>query len=230
LQRLAEIAVQALSEFAFVFAVDDDGALACEGAASRDPALQWCVERMREMPSAAPPPRGVERARLNLETVVMTLAHEDDPVHVADKRLIEAMRAASPRHALATPLLFGGTVLGVLLLSRRDEAFASDDVVLAEEVARRVGVFLENARLRRAERSALEARDAVLAVVAHDLRGHLATVSLHAQVLARRGSGGDPRILESAAAIRSAVERAAVLIDDLLDTAMPAERVPPPTR
>ncbi len=64
--------------------------------------------------------------------------------------------------------------------SRRDRSpgYDSDDLRLAEELADRASLWIDNARLYFVAQGAIRARDDVLGVVAHDLRNPLNTVAL----------------------------------------------------
>jgi signal transduction histidine kinase len=89
---------------------------------------------------------------------------------------------------------------------------------LLEEVGRRAALALENARLYRAAERAIQARDDVLGVVAHDIRNPLSTIIM--QVTLMRRSEAQPERIERAAT------RITRLIQDLLDvTHMEAGRL-----
>ncbi len=95
---------------------------------------------------------------------------------------------------------------------RYDEA----DLRLAEEVARRGALSLENARLYASAERAIAVRDEVLALVAHDLRNPLGTIQVHAQTQRRMLDPGS-RAWSAADRIVQAVRRMDRLIQDLLD-------------
>ena len=75
----------------------------------------------------------------------------------------------------------------------------------------------EVTRLYDTARRATQARDDVLAVVAHDLRNPLGTILMHAALLRRRGAEPDRRSERPAQAITGAATRMNKLIQDLLD-------------
>jgi signal transduction histidine kinase len=88
---------------------------------------------------------------------------------------------------------------------------------MAEELARRASLALDNAQLYEVAQRAIRARDQVLGVVAHDLRSPLGTILMQGQLL-RRPDGSPERTTRRAADI---IERGACrmnrLIQDLLD-------------
>lgn len=127
--------------------------------------------------------------------------------------------------ALHVPLPARGRVLGALTLVSigAGRAHGPADVSLAEEVARRAGLALDNACIHERAKEAARLRDTVLGVVAHDLRDPLSVVLLQAQ---------------RARATLDVVQRNALwmtrLVRDLLDVArldggaIPVERAPVP--
>lgn len=126
--------------------------------------------------------------------------------------------------ALHVPLPARGRVLGALtLVSVGARAYGPADVALAEEVARRAGLAIDNACIHTRAKEAARLRDTVLGVVAHDLRDPLSVVLLQAQ---------------RARATLDVVQRNALwmtrLVRDLLDVArldggvIPVERAPVP--
>jgi signal transduction histidine kinase len=119
---------------------------------------------------------------------------------------------------LAVPVISHGAVVGAVTLfyADSDRRYGPSDVGLAEELARRVAIAQENARLLAEARHAAHVRDEVLSIVAHDLRNPLATVATAAAVLTRIPDQPE-RSRRLLASVQSSVERAERLIGDLLD-------------
>ena len=131
-------------------------------------------------------------------------------------RLIETF---GPQSAILVPLIARGRIIAVLSIvsCRADRRYAAEDLLLAEELARRASLALDNARLYEDAQRAIQTRDQVLGIVAHDLRNPLGTILMQASLL-RLGIGGQEG-MSSAPADR--IERAATrmnrIIQDLLD-------------
>jgi signal transduction histidine kinase len=132
------------------------------------------------------------------------------------RRAVEALDVQS---LLVVPLLARGKILGgiALVSTRPGRRYAPSDVRLAEELAHRAALSLENARLYRVAQQAIRARDDVLAIVAHDLRNPLGTVLLQTAVLRMQWPDPDPRVQRSIDNIDRAATRLDRLIQDLLD-------------
>lgn len=118
---------------------------------------------------------------------------------------------------IQVPIESSARTLGVLSLALDDQhtrRFAEDDLALAQAVAARVGLALENARLYRSALAAKGLRDEMLGIVSHDLRTPLNAIHLAAQLLARRHTGVELTM------ISRAIERANRLVQDLLTAAL----------
>ncbi len=120
------------------------------------------------------------------------------------------------RSFMVVPLIARGRTLGVLVFASTDLArrYDAHDVKLAEALAHRAALAVDNAHRYQVANDAARHRDEVLRVVAHDLRVPLSSISLAAQLLRRRL--GVPEI-EKLERIMRAVDRAGRLIQDLMD-------------
>ena len=133
---------------------------------------------------------------------------------------LQLLRGLDPSSFIIVPLIARGQPLGTLAFgaSHGSRRYGHSDVRLAEALASRAALALDNARLHASLERAICARDEVLGLVAHDLRNPLNSINLSAQVLERRfskeGAGENKKTAEN---IRSSAQRANRLIEDLLD-------------
>ena len=121
-----------------------------------------------------------------------------------------------PRSAMVVPLQLSGRLIGGLSLvcSESDRCYGPADLELAEELAGRAALAVDNARLFLQARQATRARDEMLAVVAHDLRNPLNTISMAADMLVETAPAPQRR---QADIVRRSAERMNRLIQDLLE-------------
>lgn len=144
------------------------------------------------------------------------LAEEHCPMRLA----IETGEVQVAPSVLAVPLVARGKTRGAIGLIRGPGGrhHGPHDVVLAEELARRVALAADNLYLYHDARQALRTRDQVLAVVSHDLRNLLNPIAISAAQLLAGSASGVPegRLLE---VIRRSVDQMDRLIQDLLDVA-----------
>jgi signal transduction histidine kinase/PAS domain-containing protein len=120
---------------------------------------------------------------------------------------------------LSVPLFAHGQRIGTMtfLSCTPGRVFDPHDMRVAEELAVRAGLAIDNARLYREARRAVQVRDDVLGIVAHDLRNPLNAILVQSQMLGRRGGEPERRSQRPVDAIRRNAKRMNRLIEDLLD-------------
>jgi signal transduction histidine kinase len=108
------------------------------------------------------------------------------------------LRRLGLRSLLTLPLVGGGRRLGAMTFGRTvtsSRQSTVDDLTLAEDLAGRVALALDNARLCEALRQAVQLRDDFLAATVHDLNNPLTVVTGQAQLLRQqlaRAAAGAP--------------------------------------
>jgi signal transduction histidine kinase len=135
---------------------------------------------------------------------------------------LQILRAVDPRSVLGVPLLIRGQLLGVLVFisSTPSRVYGPADLRLAETLAERAALAIENGRLYQAAVHATRLRDEVLGVVAHDLRNPLTAIQMQANALKRKGAEPERRNLKPKDTILRAADRMNRQIGDLLDISM----------
>jgi len=127
---------------------------------------------------------------------------------------------------LVMPLKARGRILGGMsFISSGNRRFAESDMPLAEELAQRAGLALDNCLLynearvaREAAEAANMAKDRFLAMLSHELRTPLSPV-LHSVTLLEGETEVSDTVREALSTIRRNIQLEARLIDDLLDLA-----------
>jgi signal transduction histidine kinase len=139
-----------------------------------------------------------------------------------DEAHAATLRAAEISGMMVVPLIARGRILGALTFVTTDPGrrYAAHDLAIAQEIAHRAAIAMDNARLYEQSQRATRARDEMLAVVAHDLRNPLSAVLLSLDILLRAFAGDDRRkSARQLATIQRAANQMKRLISDLLDTA-----------
>jgi PAS domain S-box-containing protein len=130
------------------------------------------------------------------------------------------LRTIGPRSIMGLPLLIRGQLQGVLILISTSRAYRDEDLRVAEALAERAALAIENGRLYQASVHAAQLRDEVLGVVAHDLRNPVAAILMQATALDRAQTEGEDRTQKAAQRIVRAADRMNRLIGDLLDVSL----------
>lgn len=131
---------------------------------------------------------------------------------------IAATRQLAPTGYLVVALRARGRILGVLSLGISESGRGLDaaDVALAEEVAYRAALALDNARLYRELQDANRLKDEFLGTVSYELRTPLNAVLGWARMIHTRSLDA-PSEQRAIGAIERNAEMQATLIDELLD-------------
>lgn len=113
------------------------------------------------------------------------------------------------------------TALITVVSASPERRFGAMHVPLAEELASRVALAVDNATFYREAQRAADVRDRLLAIVSHDLRNPLSAIKMSAETLVRPMAPHESaaRVSRSSRVILHAVEHMERLIRDLLDLA-----------
>ncbi len=222
---LARLAVPRLCDYCLIDEVEEGGALRRIAIAHRDPERERFLYRTVRHADGDPTDAARHPVLHALHTgrsVLVPLVDEtgrDDIAHDEEHRA--RLRALALHSYIVVPLTARGKALGAITLAAAESrrSFGPADLSLAEEVARRAALALDNARLYREARRALRAREHLLAVVSHELRNPLAGILLQATALLDdpASTAAAPAVREGLGWIVRSVEQSRRLIDDLLD-------------
>src|SRR5581483_3357726 len=165
-------------------AVAVNRALAVTPRSSTSDVLNVLVQEVRALTRA----RGAAfcRADPHEAWVLSGLSRPDDAA------LLDRLEAASlpllERDLVGVRVGYGERTLGNLFVAEKEggHPFTPYDRAMLEELAERVGISLEIARLNQSAQEAVRSRDMLLAVVAHDLRSPLSAISVSSAMLTRK--------------------------------------------
>jgi serine phosphatase RsbU (regulator of sigma subunit) len=151
LRNVAELAVPDIADWCAVDLVDEDGDRQPVAVAHADHEMIRRAEELRQYePDRLDPERGMGRVLHTGEPVLY--AQIPDAMLAAaavDERHLELLRAVGMRSAAIVPMRTGNRSLGALTLVNAESRRTLDrfDLQLAEQVAARAAVAIENARL-----------------------------------------------------------------------------------
>lgn len=224
LQRLADLTVPALADWCAVSSVADDGTIRIAAVSHVDPSklpvARELVERFPPDPTSTfGAPNVIRTGKPELWTHLEDALTAKDAFDPEQLRMLRGLGFAS---YLIVPLSARGRVFGTLSLisANPERRYGQSALDVAENLAARAGLAIDNARLFREAQHAIRLREQVLAVVSHDLRNPLAAVHLAAAFIARQSRAtADARLLKQAETIERATERMDRMLGDLLDLA-----------
>jgi PAS domain S-box-containing protein len=186
LARVASLLVPRVADWCVVDVVEN-GRLVNLAVTHADPEKSAIAREDRQKnPPPLDEPRGIGevlrtgRAALYPDvTDAMLVEGARDAAHLA------LLRRVGMRSVLIAPLRTHGKPFGALTLvsSQPGRRYDEQDLAFAEELARRAGFAIENARAYRDARAAIKIRDEFLSIAGHELKTPLAALKLQLESL-----------------------------------------------
>ena len=221
-QELARLAVPELADYCLIDEVEADGGTRRVAVAHADPQGEAALLRDERNPADADPEtRPVLRVvRTGEPLLVRQVTPEVLDRLSHDDRHRTRFGRTRPASFLIVPLRARGRTLGAITLvrARAGRRYDTADLAVAEEMARRAALAIDNARLYADAREAVHARNAVLGIVSHDLRNPLTAIQLQAETTLAE-PGLSPYAREGMEGVVRAADGMDRMIRDLLDVA-----------
>ena len=151
LRNVAAIAVPELADWCTVQLLDEDGSIRQVAAAHVDPAKVRLAQELQErFPTDPETPTGSSGViRTGQTEVTPEITDELIEVAVADPELRQVVKDLGLRSTIIAPLRAHGRVFGAVTFVSAESGrrFGDEDIQLVEELARRAGTAVDNARL-----------------------------------------------------------------------------------
>lgn len=142
---------------------------------------------------------------------------------LTDDRLQRILLELQPRARITVPVRTREGTIGAItfVLAESGRRYTRDDLVLAEDLARRAALAIESARLYQEAQVALAMRDEFLSVAAHELKTPITSLRGFAQLTVRaldqEGDLDHRRLRQALAVVDSQSEKLTRLVSQLLD-------------
>lgn len=221
LAKLTRLALPTLGDWCVIDLVEEDGSVHRAAVAHVDPEKDSLVQALASQPPDWGSPQPAARVLRSGEPLLIESFTADElRTFSRDDENLQVVEAIGVSSALAVPMAARGNTIGVITcaLSSPGRRYGPTDVALAQELARRAAMAIDNARMFQREKEAVERREDFLAVAAHELNTPVTSLKLLVQGLLRRDT---PIRSESLKTTLSMVERQIVRlarqIDGLLD-------------
>ncbi len=220
LVRLAECATRILADYCVTYRLEADGQILRIGLAHADPAKQSLVETLvRAGPPSLRDAHGVGAVICTGQPVLAPDISADYLESAAQNgEHLDVLRQLSPRSSIIVPLKARGRTLGgaaFVTTELSDRRYDEADLSLANDLAGRVALLIDNARLYEEAQAANQAMEDMLSVVAHDLRNPLNTIVTAGSLLDLPLAEDERR--NTTLTISRAADRMKRLLNDLLD-------------
>jgi PAS domain S-box-containing protein len=220
LSELAELAVPHIADWCAVDMLDEDGLPRLLSVAHVDKEkVEIARELRRRYPLEPGAPHGVPNVlRTGEPELYSEITDSGVAAYAADSEQLELIRYLGVKSGMIVPLVARGRTLGAITFMIADSGrrYGPGDLALAQELAHRAALAIDNARLYGEAQAANRLRDEFLATVSHELRTPLNAILGWAQLLREGkldadGSSNAFEVIERNAKIQAS------LIEDILD-------------
>jgi PAS domain S-box-containing protein len=202
LDTIARLAVPRIADWCAIDIVGDDGALSRLAVAHVDPEkVAWARELRRRFPPDPGAPQGVSNVvRTGRTEFIPEISGDMLRALARNPEQLEIALKVGFTSVIVAPLTARDRTLGAItfVTAESGRRYDADDVVLAEELARRAAIAIDNAQLYAAEQqaraeaeAAVRLRDQFLSIAAHELKTPLTTLLGNAQLMLRRAQRDD---------------------------------------
>ncbi len=219
LARAASLAIPELADWS-IFELVRDGQVQCVTVANSD--RERASEAEKQLVDARRQVRDVD-----LGARIYRIGVDDDALRPEVRAAMKLFDAAT---AIVVPFIVMGAPIAIATFVYGPESgrrHSPDDLPIAQEVARRAGQIVENARLHAEVAHALEYRERVMGILGHDLRSPVSAVLSLSATLSQRADVPD-RAKEGLRHMRASGERMEQMIATLLDFTQLRFRGAPP--
>ncbi len=222
LQNVATLAVQHIADWCLIEIIDDKGQLQSVAVRHKDPKKTQWVEKLRKInPPNLSGDSGIAWVLKNKKSILAPVVTDEMLVTRAkSKEELENLRKMNITSGMIIPLITKNKVIGIIsfLSSESEKLYSKSDLTMAEEVASRAALAIENARLFSNEQKAVTLRDEFLALASHELKTPITSLGMFLTVLERYSQEeNDKRSLPVLLKMRKQIVRMTKLINDLLD-------------
>ncbi|OJT23995.1 hypothetical protein BO221_17810 [Archangium sp. Cb G35] len=188
LMRLSRLCVRSMADWCVIDVVVD-GELRRLAGAHVDPSKEPLIEKLRrEYPPRQDSAHAATAVQRHRQPLVMPDLTDELIRRMTDnaehQRLIHELGSTT---ALVVPIIARGQMLGVISLASGEAGYhyGNAELELAQEVARRAAIAIDNARLHGQTQEAIRVRDEFLSVASHELNTPLTSLTLALQSLLR---------------------------------------------
>lgn len=222
LHNVASLAVSQISDWCIIGIIDKNAGYQQITMQHKDPKkVKWAEAVGKEYPPALNANSGIAKVLRTKKPEFHPYISDDMLVAVAkDERHLKLIKQLGMTSVMIVPLLLHNESIGALtfISSETKRRFTKADLSLAEELAQRAAIAIENARLYKNSQDAITVRDDFISVASHELKTPVTSVKIFTQVLLKNAEkNNDDKSIKSLVKVNKQIDKLTALIYNLLD-------------
>lgn len=224
LAQVAQLGVPRIADWCTVDMRTESGAIRQLAVAHVDPdKVRWARELNEANPPDPDAPTGVPNVlrtgeseyypEITDEMLVATAKNEEE---------LALVRKVGFSSVIVAPMRVRGTAIGAItfVAAESGRRYTQADLAMAEEVASRAALAVENARLYSEAQRAIAVRDEFMSLASHELKTPVTSLKMYTQVLQRQAERrGDAGMTDRFVKMDRQIDKLTGLINDLLNVA-----------
>ncbi|WP_341528945.1 response regulator [Nostoc sp. UHCC 0302] len=220
LTNIANLAVSQIADWCIIDMVEDDGLVHRLAVSHRDAAkAELARELARSYPLNSKAIAGMPKViRTGIPEVANEISENLLLEYARDEEHLQLLQSLGIHSLIMLPLIVNGQVIGAMALisDQADCSYSTADLTFAQDLARRVALAVDNARLYREAQNTNRMKDEFLATLSHELRSPLNAMLGWIRLLNTRNFDEVTKTRAMETIERSAKSQAQ-LVEDLLD-------------
>lgn len=221
LDAVAHLAVPQIADYCLIDTLDEDQQVRRLAAVHVDPGKVELIQASRRFPPQPGSPL-YEVLHTGQPHFVPIVTDAFLALTAVSDEHMALIRALGPTSVMVVPLTMLGQTMGAISLARVSDSkhYNLEDFALAQELARRAALAVNNARLYHAAQEAVREREALLGIASHELKNPLTPIWSYSQIMQRRWKVGavlTERDLHAVQVISEQASRLTAMLDGLLD-------------
>ena len=223
LDTLTRLAVPQIADWCSITLIEADDPVMPVAGRHANPTTEARLNALRQQ---YPPPVAYLRALLaaapTRTRLISDVTEAILAVYAPNPAQRQVYQEIGVRSVMLVPLRVGERLVGVILLATDESGrrYGPDDVALADELAGRAALALDNARRYAEAQAAIRTREDFLAIAAHELKTPLTSLIGYTQLLQRRAASDattSARDRQALQVLGAQADRLATLVGALLD-------------
>lgn len=222
LNTIAKLAVPRICDWCVIDMLDEKENLQMVAVAHKDPKqVKWAKELRKMNPPDMNSQTGVANVlRTGKSELYPQITDEMLIQGARNKEELKLLRKLGFTSAMVVPLSTKDKPIGAItfVTTETKRHYHQADVLMAEELATRASVAIENARLYKGSKDAITLRDDFISVASHELKTPVTSVKMFTQVLKKHSEQiGDAKAVSHLNKMDKQINKLTELIYDLLN-------------